>query len=135
MNVLLLQVKCRIQGSLNFGLDKTALLVVMTFSKGCVFILFTQVQNCYIFKSIHFGLSFQNTQFYRIKGVGGSGIFSWYALTIRTKVTMIQQNYKTITGVNYRADTKRFTHRRCKNLTSCQFLDDAKNNIMSKILV
>ena len=57
-------------------------------------------------------------------------------LTIRTKVVMIQQKYETITEVNYRADTKRFTHRRCKKLTSCQFLDDAKNNInMSKILV
>ena len=45
-----------------------------------------------------------------------------------------QQKYEAITGVNYRADTKRFTHRRCKKLTSCQSLDDAKNN-MSKILV
>ena len=36
--------------------------------------------------------------------------------------------------VNYRADAKRFTHRRCKKLTSCQFLDGAKNNIMTKIL-
>ena len=47
-------------------------------------------------------------------------------LTIRTKVMMIKQKYEAITGVNYRADTKRFTHRRCKKLTSCQFLDDAK---------
>ena len=51
------------------------------------------------------------------------------------QVVMIQQKYGAITGVNYRVDTKRFTHRRCKKLTSSQFLDDAKNNIMSKILV
>ena len=53
------------------------------------------------------------------------GIFSWYRFTIRTKVVMIQQKYVAITGVNYRAGTKRFTHRRCKKFT-CQFLDDAK---------
>ena len=54
------------------------------------------------------------------------GIFSWYGLTIRTKVVMIQQKYEAITGVNYRADSKRFTHRQCKKLTSCLLLDDAK---------
>ena len=32
------------------------------------------------------------------------GIFSWYGLTIRTKVEMMQQNYDVITGANYRAD-------------------------------
>ena len=48
---------------------------------------------------------------------------------------MIQQKYEAITGTNYRADTKRFTHRRSKKLTWCQFLDDGKNNIMSKVLV
>ena len=48
---------------------------------------------------------------------------------------MIQQNYNMTDRVNYGADAKRFTHRRCKKLTSCQFLDGAKNNIMSKILV
>ena len=44
---------------------------------------------------------------------------------------MIRQKYEGITEVNYRADTKRFIHRRCKKLTSGQSLDDAKNN-MSK---
>ena len=63
------------------------------------------------------------------------GIFSWYGFTIRTIVAMIQQKYESITGVKYGADTKRFTHRRCKKLTTRQFLDQAKNNIMSKILV
>ena len=37
------------------------------------------------------------------------GILSWYGITIGAKVVMIQQNYEAITGVNYRADTKRFT--------------------------
>ena len=54
--------------------------------------------------------------------------------TIRTKEGMIQQSYKVIDAVNYSTDAKRFTDRRCKKLTLCQFLDDAKN-IMSKILV
>ena len=36
------------------------------------------------------------------------------------------QSGEALTGVNYRADKKQFTHRRCKKLTSCQFLDDAK---------
>ena len=39
---------------------------------------------------------------------------------------MIQQNYKVTDRVNYRADAKLFTHRRCKKLTSCQFLDGVK---------
>ena len=56
--------------------------------------------------------------------------------TMRTKVGTIQQNNNIIDGVNLRAETKRFTHRRCKELTPCQFLDDAKKiDIMSKILV
>ena len=54
------------------------------------------------------------------------GIFSWYGLTIRTKLVMIQQKYEEITRVIYQADTERFTHRRCKKLTPCQFLDEAK---------
>ena len=39
---------------------------------------------------------------------------------------MIKQNYNVTDRVNYRADAKRFTHRRCKKLTLCQFLDGAK---------
>ena len=39
---------------------------------------------------------------------------------------MIQQNYNVTDRVNYRANAKRFTYRRCKQLTSCQFLDGAK---------
>ena len=38
------------------------------------------------------------------------GIFSWYGVTIRTKVVIIQQKYEAITGVNYRVDTKGFTY-------------------------
>ena len=53
----------------------------------------------------------------------GDIFLAW--LTIRTKVVLIQQKYEAINGVNYRADKKQFTHRRCKKLT-CQFLDDAK---------
>ena len=47
-------------------------------------------------------------------------------LIIRTKLVMIQQNYYLIDGVNYRAYTKRFTHKQLQKLTSCQFLEDAK---------
>ena len=61
------------------------------------------------------------------------GIFSWYGLTIRTEVvTIIQQKYEEITGVNYRTDTKRFTHRRCKKLSILRRCEK-NNNIMSKI--
>ena len=53
------------------------------------------------------------------------GTFSWYGLTIRTKVVMTQQKYEAITGVHHRADTTIYTQTMQK-LTSCQFLDDAK---------
>ena len=48
------------------------------------------------------------------------GLFCGTILTIRSKVGMMQQNYNVTDRVNYRADAKRFTHRRCKKLTSCQ---------------
>ena len=38
----------------------------------------------------------------------GDIVLVQFDLTIRTKVVMIQQKYEAITGVNYRADTKRF---------------------------
>ena len=63
------------------------------------------------------------------------GLFCGTILSIKSKVGMMQQNYNVTDLVSYGADAKRFTHRRCKKLTSCQFLDGAKNNIMSKILV
>ena len=44
---------------------------------------------------------------------------------------MIQQIYKRTDKVHvYRADKKQFTHKWCKKLTSHQFLNDAKNNII-----
>ena len=55
-----------------------------------------------------------------LKKIHGPGVnrfdetFSCYGLTITTKV-MIQQKYEAITGVNYRADMKRFTLRQCNN--------------------
>ena len=49
---------------------------------------------------------------------------------------MIQQNYKRTDKVHvYRADKKQFTHKWFKKLTSHQFLNDAKNNIIPKIIV
>ena len=61
---------------------------------------------------------------FRLK-IDSMGLFCGTISTIRSKVGMIQQNYNMTDQVNYRADAKRFTHRRCKG---------AKNN-MSKILV
>ena len=43
------------------------------------------------------------------------GIFSWYGLTIRTKVEIMQQNYDVITGANYRADTEDLHKNDAKN--------------------
>ena len=42
--------------------------------------------------------------------------------TMRTKVETIQQIDNVTDGVNLRAEAKRFTHRRCKVLTYCQFI-------------
>ena len=38
------------------------------------------------------------------------GLFFVMVSTIRAKEEMIQQKYKVIHGVNYRADMKQFTH-------------------------
>ena len=59
-------------------------------------------------------------------------LFYGTVLAMRTKVGTIEQNSNVIDGVNLRAEAKRFTHRRCKVLTSCQFLDDAKIGIIVK---
>ena len=48
------------------------------------------------------------------------------------KVGMIQETYNMIDEFSLRAEAKRFTHK-TMHKTSCQFLDDAKNNMVSKI--
>ena len=53
-------------------------------------------------------------------------VISGTVLAFRTLKGMVQQNYNAVDGVNYSADMKRFTHRRCKKLRSCQLLDDEK---------
>ena len=60
-----------------------------------------------------------------------SEIFFGMILTIPTKMGVIRQSKNVgsveVDRVNYRADTKQFTNRQCKKLTSCQFLGDEKN--------
>ena len=56
-----------------------------------------------------------------LMSIDSMGLFYGTVLTIRTKMEMTQQNnYRVINRVNYRADAKRFTHRRCKKLTISQ---------------
>ena len=63
-------------------------------------------------------------------------IFSWYGLTIRTKVVVIQQKYDTLTRVNYRADKKTIYTQMMQKIDIMSILRKCKkNNIMSKILV
>ena len=47
---------------------------------------------------------------------------------------MIQQNYNVIDEVNLRAEAKRFINKTMQKIKSCHFLDDIKNNIISKII-
>ena len=70
--------------------------------------------------------SYELMHFPSVSQFNGNIFLVLYGLTITTKVEMMQQNYDVITGANYRADTEDFTQRRCKKLTSCQFLENTK---------
>ena len=57
--------------------------------------------------------------------------------SIFLNIMMEKNNIRSIFGdvVNSIALRERFTPRRCKKLTSCHFKNDAKNDIISKIVL
>ena len=62
-------------------------------------------------------------------------LFYGMTLAMRGKEGILQQNYNVIDEVNLRVDANDSHTRRCKEIISCYFSDNAKNNITSKIVV